>query len=198
MATARKGEASGSGSDLQRAIEPAVVGGLHAGRAGLHVILRIEMRARGIRRTRGVHDGQLLLLEKRQQRRQAGMQAEKAVEIERGAFAALPRLRNRDGRADAVVIRLARKARRCSIRRPRRAGRARRASCRSGPAVAATARCRNAGSVLMPIMATPPLFRNARRETAMVFSFVYAAPICRAASIMLQKSAGRVPALLKR
>jgi hypothetical protein len=34
--------------------------------------------------------------------------------------------------------------------------------------VAATARCRNAGMVLMPIMATPPLFRKMRRETFMV------------------------------
>ena len=34
--------------------------------------------------------------------------------------------------------------------------------------VAATARCRNAGIVLMPIMATPPLFRKMRRETFIV------------------------------
>src|ERR1700674_192755 len=34
-----------------------------------------------------------------------------------------------------------------------------------GMGVAATARCRNAGIVLMPIMATPPLFRKMRRET---------------------------------
>ena len=37
-----------------------------------------------------------------------------------------------------------------------------------GIGVAATARCRNAGIVLMPIMATPPLFRKMRRETFMV------------------------------
>jgi hypothetical protein len=34
-----------------------------------------------------------------------------------------------------------------------------------GMGVAATARCKNAGIVLIPIMATPPLFRNTRRET---------------------------------
>jgi hypothetical protein len=33
---------------------------------------------------------------------------------------------------------------------------------------AATARCKNAGMVLMPIMATPPLFRKMRRGTFMV------------------------------
>src|ERR1700730_18501748 len=37
-----------------------------------------------------------------------------------------------------------------------------------GIGVAATARCRNAGIVLMPIMATPPLFRKIRRETFIV------------------------------
>ena len=37
-----------------------------------------------------------------------------------------------------------------------------------GIGVAATARCRKAGMVLMPIMATPPLFRKMRRETFMV------------------------------
>src|SRR5579864_5058024 len=39
-----------------------------------------------------------------------------------------------------------------------------------GMGVAATARCRNAGMVLMPIMATPPLFTNTRLETFMAYS----------------------------
>src|SRR5690349_1579782 len=34
------------------------------------------------------------------------------------------------------------------------------------------ARRRNPGNVLMPIMATPPFLRNARRETAIVISLV--------------------------
>ncbi len=41
---------------------------------------------------------------------------------------------------------------------------------RLGMGVAAMARRRNPGSVLMPIIATPPFFRNARRETVIVFS----------------------------
>ena len=53
------------GHRLQRAVEPAVVGGFHAGRAGLHEILRVEMRARGIGRADGLHDGELAVLEKR-------------------------------------------------------------------------------------------------------------------------------------
>ena len=32
----------------QRAIQPSVIGGAHARRAGFHVILRVEMRAAGI------------------------------------------------------------------------------------------------------------------------------------------------------
>ena len=47
------------GNSSNRAIQPAVFGRLHAGRAGLHEILRIEMRARRIGRTRGVHNGQV-------------------------------------------------------------------------------------------------------------------------------------------
>src|ERR1700676_4270809 len=68
-----------------------------------------------------------------------------------------------------------------------------------GPVVAATARCKNAGRVLMPIMAMPPPFRNARRETAMVFSFVFhRSPPCRGCKISCSKRAqARVPALLK-
>src|ERR1019366_8136868 len=38
-----------------------------------------------------------------------------------------------------------------------------------GMGVAATARCKNAGIVLMPIIATPPLFRKTRRETFIFF-----------------------------
>jgi hypothetical protein len=34
--------------------------------------------------------------------------------------------------------------------------------------VAAMARCKNVGSVLIPIIAMPPLFKNSRRETLIV------------------------------
>jgi hypothetical protein len=37
-----------------------------------------------------------------------------------------------------------------------------------GMGVAATARCRKAGIVLMPIIATPPLFRKTRLDTFIV------------------------------
>ena len=92
---------------LHGAIEPAVVGGFHAGRARFHEILRVKMRARGIGRARRVHDGQLVAVKQRLQRREAGMQSEESVEIDGcGASSAAAGLRNRDGRAHAVVIRL--------------------------------------------------------------------------------------------
>ena len=96
------------------------------------------------------------------------MQAEETVEIDRRAFGAVARLRNRDGRANAVVVLLRRTARRCSSRPRRRAERATISFFLFGMGVAATARWRNAGIVLMPIMATPPLFRKMRRETFIV------------------------------
>ena len=83
------------------------------------------------------------------------MQAEEAVEIDRRTFCAVSRLRNCDGRADAVVIFFAE-------------GKTTISFFLLGMGVAATARCRNAGIVLMPIMATPPLFRKMRRETFIV------------------------------
>ncbi len=47
------------------AVEPAVVGGLDAGRAGFHVVLGIEMRARGIGRAGGMNDRQVPLVPER-------------------------------------------------------------------------------------------------------------------------------------
>jgi len=41
----------------ERAVEPSIVGGLHAGSTAFHEILRVEMRARGVGRSRGMHDG---------------------------------------------------------------------------------------------------------------------------------------------
>src|SRR5438445_6475798 len=62
------------------------------------------MRARGIGRACGMHDGELILVEQRIERREARMQTEKSVEVDRRIGAAALRLRNRDGWAHAVVI----------------------------------------------------------------------------------------------
>ena len=85
---------------LQRAIEPAIVGSLHSRRSRFHVVLGVEMRTCDIGRARRMNDGQFLLLKERKQGSEAGMQAEEAVQIERRAFPALTRLRNRDGGTD--------------------------------------------------------------------------------------------------
>ena len=53
---------------MQGAVQPAIFGGFHAGRAGFHEILRVEMRARGIGRAGGVHDGEMTLLPQRLER----------------------------------------------------------------------------------------------------------------------------------
>ena len=104
IATARNGEAFSSGTEATRAIEPAVFGGFDAGRAGLHEILRVEMRARGIGRAGGVNDGELVFVKERLEWREAGVQAEEAVEIDRGVGAAAAWLRNGDGWAQAVIV----------------------------------------------------------------------------------------------
>ena len=68
----------------QRAIHPAILRGLAAGRAGLHVVLRVEVRARRVGRTDGIDDREMLLVEQRLERRERRMQAEEAVEIDGG------------------------------------------------------------------------------------------------------------------
>ena len=55
----------------ERAIQPAILGRFHAGRAGLHVILGIKVRTRGIRRPGGLHNRQLVFLKERHERREA-------------------------------------------------------------------------------------------------------------------------------
>src|ERR1035437_3776210 len=57
-----------SGGGGQRAIHPAVLGGLAAGRAGFHVVLRVEVGSRRVRGTHRIDDGQLLLVEQRLER----------------------------------------------------------------------------------------------------------------------------------
>ena len=72
----------GWGQIAQRAVEPAIVSGLHARSATLHEILRVKVRARRVRRSRGMHDGQMTLLPQRLKRRQRRMQSKAAVEVE--------------------------------------------------------------------------------------------------------------------
>ena len=91
----------------QRAIEPTVIGSLTAGRPGFHVVLRIEMRTRGIGRTRRVHDGEMLRGVERLERSQRRVQAEEAIEIDRGVLRiGAGRARNGDRRPHAVIARL--------------------------------------------------------------------------------------------
>ena len=70
-----------------RFIQPSC-GGLQARRARFHVVLRIEVRARGIGRADRVHNRQVPLVEQRLERRERGMQAEEAVQVDGGVFAA--------------------------------------------------------------------------------------------------------------
>ena len=69
-------------SRLQIAVEPAVRCALHARRRGLHVILRVEVRARGVRRSARVHDRQRVLIPKRLERRETRIEPEETVEID--------------------------------------------------------------------------------------------------------------------
>ena len=106
-ATARNGVAFGLGRDLQGAIQPAIVRRFHARRAGLHVILRVKVRAGGIGRAGRVNDGQLAVVKQRRQRRERRVQAEEAIEVHGGQVAAIARSRNRNRRAHAIIVRLA-------------------------------------------------------------------------------------------
>ena len=47
---------------MQSPIQPAVLGGFDAGRAGLHEVLGIEVGTAGIGRTGRMHDGQMSLV----------------------------------------------------------------------------------------------------------------------------------------
>ena len=91
---------------VQVAIEPAVVRALHARRRRLHVVLRVEVRARRVGRAAGVDDRELPRVEERLERRQPRMQAEEAVEIDRRARSR-PGRADRDARARLVVVALA-------------------------------------------------------------------------------------------
>ena len=155
----------------QRAIQPAVGGGLQAGRAGLHVILRIEVRARGIGRAGGVHDREMLLIPQRLQRRERRMQPEEAVEIDgacrprRPPTAAGRRWWAADRNSAAR-----RAAPRCSDHRPRRAGRSRpEFSCGRPARRRQERRARShRGAAPTPTIAKAELRRKILRETDML------------------------------
>ena len=88
---------------LQVTVQPAVRRALHAGRRRFHVVLRVEMRPRVVGRTAGVNDGELPRVPERLQRREARIESEEAVEIDRGVVAgAGPR--DRDARPRPVVF----------------------------------------------------------------------------------------------
>jgi Protein of unknown function (DUF1800) len=67
---------------LQCAIQPSVFGRLDARRARLHIILRIEVRARHIRRARCMHNREMLPVPQRLQTRHRRMQSEKSIQID--------------------------------------------------------------------------------------------------------------------
>ena len=67
---------------LKRPVEPAVLRRLDSGRAALHEVLRVEVRARWIWRTGCGNDGQVTCLIERQQWLQCWMQSEYAIQIQ--------------------------------------------------------------------------------------------------------------------
>ena len=133
------------------------------GVADLHVVLRVEVRARAVGRAARVHDGQRAVVPERLQRRHARMQAEEAVEID-----AAPSLAagsgDRDRRPQHGSTRRRRTARSCSARRPRRAGRSRSAACAARPRLPRS-RARNDGAKPSVTIAMPLDLRKTRLVT---------------------------------
>ena len=89
----------------ERAVEPPCVGAFHSWSARLHVILRVEVRPRVVRRSTRVNHGQFAAVVDRLERRQPRVEGEEAVEIEPGVGAARPG--NGDCRAALVIRALA-------------------------------------------------------------------------------------------
>ncbi len=88
---------------LQIAVQPAVLRALDPWRGRLHVILRVEVRARAVGRPARLHDRKRAIVPERLQRRHAGMKTEEPVEIDgRPLGTAGPRHRNRG--TDTVVL----------------------------------------------------------------------------------------------
>jgi hypothetical protein len=67
---------------VQIPVEPAVLGALDAGRAALHVVLRVKVRSRFVMRSAGMDDGEFAPLEERHERRHARVESEESVEIQ--------------------------------------------------------------------------------------------------------------------
>ncbi len=86
---------------MQAAVQPAVLGRLDPRRPRFHEILRVEVRARRVRRSRGVHNGKMLLPPQRFERSHRRMQSEETVKIEHGFPG------NVDGRPHRIVRSLA-------------------------------------------------------------------------------------------
>ena len=89
-ATARNGDAGSRRRGGEAAPEPAVWRALHAGGARLHVVLGVEVRARGVGRAAGVHDRERPRVPEGLEGRQGRMQAEEPVEVD-GALGRSPR-----------------------------------------------------------------------------------------------------------
>jgi len=66
---------------LAIAIHPAIPGALHARCAGFHVVLRVEVAARRVRRADRVNRGQALVVPELFERRETRVQAEMTVEV---------------------------------------------------------------------------------------------------------------------
>ena len=88
---------------LQVPVQPAVLRALHARRARLHVVLRVEVRPGRVGRPAGVDDCQIAPIPERLERLQARVEAEETIEIERGVLSGA-RLLNRDAGPGLVVL----------------------------------------------------------------------------------------------
>src|ERR1700677_3371038 len=82
---------------MYRPVHRALFGCSHTARAGLHEILRVEVRTRGVGRTGGMNDGQMTLLPQRLKGRERRMESEESIEIKHRVA------RNIDGRPHSVV-----------------------------------------------------------------------------------------------
>ena len=148
----------------QSAIEPSVAGALAAGRAGLHVVLRIEMGAGRVRRANRFDNGKLTLVPKRLQGMERRVQAEETVEIDGGIGCAVG-AGNGDGGARARSIRVRRAAppRSDPSTAPRWKMAIRIFFRWLGASFASAARESHSGTDPMPYMASAAFLRNSRR-----------------------------------
>src|SRR5581483_9235695 len=84
-------------------VDPAIVCCFDPGRAGFHIVLRVEMRARRIGRASGMSDREVARLEERQHRREGGMQSEEAIQVQGALVARRGGRRNGDCGPQLVV-----------------------------------------------------------------------------------------------